>query len=97
MLATFIGHDGSMGLKHGKVYDIEVVHNVYEPRLVRVIWQSPNRLYRFFSNLTKPSHYHACSYTNMKRVKENWALSYEDWYTAFLWITDGEGEHNDSH
>lgn len=98
MLATFIGHDGSMGLKHGKVYEIEVAHNVYEPRLVRVIWQSQNRLYRFFNNLITPYHYHfhSCSYTNMRRVKENWALSYQDWHTAFLWITDGEGDHNDS-
>lgn len=94
MLATFIGHDGSMGLKHGKVYDIEIVHNVYEPSLVRVIWQSKNRLYRFFYNLIIPYHYHwhSCSYTNMRSVKENWALSYEDWYTAFLFITDEEGE-----
>ena len=98
MLATFIGHDGSMGLKHGKVYEIEVAHNVYEPHLVRVIWQSQNRLYRFFNNLITPYpyHCHSCSYTNMRRVKENWALSYEDWYTAFLWITDGEGDHNGS-
>ena len=94
MLATFIGHDGSMGLKHGKVYDIEVVHNVYDPQLVRVIWQSQNRLYRFFYNLIMPYHYHcnSCSYTNMESVKENWALSYEDWYTAFLWITDSGNE-----
>lgn len=90
MLATFIGHDGSMGLKHGKVYEIQVVRIEWstgnDVDMFSVIWQSPNRLYRFFYDLVKLCHHHSCTYTNMRKVKENWDLSHEDWYTAFLWV-----------
>lgn len=67
MFARFIGEDGSMGLKHGNVYEILL----YDFKGMAVVsWRCGK-----ISNLGIPLYYKkSCPYSDFKKLAENWEI-----------------------
>lgn len=65
MKARFIGEDGSMGLKHGNVYEI-VLYDIGGQPIVS--WT-----YTKMSKFGMPLYYKkSCPYSDFKKLAENW-------------------------
>lgn len=69
MEARFIGSNGSMGLRHGKVYDITITKDA---RYVWVNWE-PKEIGKTILQLLgiTPS---SCPYRNEQTFRENWDI-----------------------
>lgn len=66
MVAEFIGCDGSMGLRHGKFYDITITK---DSRYVWVKWE-PKTLLEAASQFLGSKPYR-CAYSNEAKLSEN--------------------------
>lgn len=69
MEARFIGSNGSMGLRHGRVYNITITKDA---RYVWVNWESNGIVGTFLQLLCgTPSR---CPYHNEQTLRENWDI-----------------------
>lgn len=71
MKALFIGKDGSMGLKHGGIYDIEIKTSG-KYIIVSLLIYEYDLLRGFFR-----AHEAKCPYSSIKSFTENWEDDYE--------------------
>ena len=67
MKATFIGADGSMGLRHGQIYHLEVKIDLKSETVMVEGYHNPRDL---FSDI--PIRGFACPYDNMNGFLKNW-------------------------
>lgn len=69
MEAKFIGSNGSMGLRYGKVYNITITKDA---RYIWVKWESNGIVETILQLLgSTPS---CCPYRNEKTLRENWNI-----------------------